>query len=112
MAKKQLLVVGGLLILTGYFIYTYRMAFAVGFFGARVFLGMPVDSSDSDKVGNAGLIGFATILAGLAVEIIGFLKDSKSRPSQKAADQKFCTQCGARNIVADVFCKECGAKFT
>jgi hypothetical protein len=25
---------------------------------------------------------------------------------------KFCTQCGSRNLGTDVFCKECGAKFT
>jgi hypothetical protein len=25
-------------------------------------------------------------------------------------DSKFCTQCGSRNLNADAFCKECGAK--
>lgn len=53
------------------------------------------------------------LLASAAASIARWLQlRGKPLLSFKAGGtDKFCAQCGARNISADAFCKECGAKF-
>jgi hypothetical protein len=51
-------------------------------------------------------------LAAVALNVF-VLMQGKSLPLpalKVGGDSKFCTQCGSRNLSADAFCKECGAK--
>jgi len=49
-------------------------------------------------------------LAAVAVNVF-FLVQGKGLPppTPKASGDKFCAQCGSRNLSTDVFCRECGA---
>lgn len=52
-------------------------------------------------------------LAAVGLNVFLLMQGKNLRlPALKVAGgDKFCTQCGSRNLGADAFCKECGAKF-
>jgi hypothetical protein len=53
------------------------------------------------------------LLASIGASVLAWLQ-AKGKPMiafKGGGADKFCTQCGARNISSDLFCKECGAKF-
>jgi hypothetical protein len=62
-------------------------------------------------------IGFYAVLllflaaAGLSVFLLIQGKAVPLPVLKPAGGDKFCTQCGSRNLSTDAFCKECGAKF-
>jgi len=65
-------------------------------------------------LGTGYMLALTSLLTAVGISIYA-LKTGKGNPlpaSQQGGDIQFCIQCGARNASADLFCKECGAKFT
>jgi hypothetical protein len=72
--KKKMLVIGGLMVLAGYFIVSSRFKLAEGLLGANQISAIFGSNQDITKITLVGLVGAGIFIAGLVVGIVGFMK--------------------------------------
>lgn len=91
-----LLMTGGLCVLSGLFLFNYRLGFAQFFLGAHSFFGMPVTSGDGLKVLVVGLGSAVVVMMGVVIGVAGLVVYSKASAGQSGASPEAPAASGQR----------------